>query len=273
MNEVVVVIPVHSSTPTPYELISFKQCFKVLGKHPIQVLAPKGLDLDKYREAVPEFQIVFIEPEWQSSLANYNKLKISAFFYKKFSNYKFLLTYELDCFVFKDELSYWCAKGFDYIGAPWFDGYSTPGLNASLVGVGNSGFSLRNISSSIKVIQNIFFRNPMDTPLPGLKIGLTYLKVGYRWVRNQFGENYTLKSAGNIHEDFFFSSIAPQYYSDFTVAPVNDALKFSFEVNPRILLSHNNGELPMGCHAWWRYDFAFWRPIIESYGYSFDDKV
>ena len=46
-KKVVVVIPLHSETPNELELISFQQCFKILGKHPIKIVAPEGLNLEK----------------------------------------------------------------------------------------------------------------------------------------------------------------------------------------------------------------------------------
>ena len=30
-----------------------------------------------------------------------------------------MLIYQLDAYVFKDELLNWANKGYDYIGAPW----------------------------------------------------------------------------------------------------------------------------------------------------------
>src|SRR5687767_8481944 len=125
MISCVVVIPVHTPKPSPYELISFRQCFSVLKRHAIRVIAPKGLSLEKYRQVVPDFEVVTIDPKWQSSVAQYNRLKISRFFYRIFDSYDYLLTYELDAFVFKDELNHWCQQGYDYMGAPWWENYTT----------------------------------------------------------------------------------------------------------------------------------------------------
>ena len=83
----------------------------------------------------------------------FNKLKESNLLYKKYKKYKYILFYELDAFVFRDELDYWCKKGFDYIGAPWNGThcyYDTP-----INGVGNGGFSLRNIKSAIKLLEKL----------------------------------------------------------------------------------------------------------------------
>lgn len=150
----VIVIPIHSATPSKNELVSFAQCFKVLYKHPIKVIAPQNLDLSVYKDVVSDFDVVLIDPKWQSSIKQYNRLKVSSFFYKLFNKYHFLLTYELDAFVFKDDLDYWCNKGYDYIGAPWFEGYIVK-LSNNIVGVGNSGFSLRNVQKSRLILDRI----------------------------------------------------------------------------------------------------------------------
>jgi hypothetical protein len=52
-------------------------------------------------------------------------------------------------------------------------------------------------------------------------------------------------------------------FNDYTIAPVNEAIKFSFEANPEFLFEKNNYQLPFGCHAWQRYDPLFWEKYIN----------
>ena len=59
-------------------------------------------------------------------------MKILPFLYERYAAYEFMFTYELDAFVFKDELEKWCEQGWDYIGAPWFDGYNNLCVGVSL---------------------------------------------------------------------------------------------------------------------------------------------
>ena len=49
---------------------------------------------------------------------------------------------------------------------------------------------------------------------------------------------------------------------EFSIAPFETALKFSFEVAPRQCFEMNNQSLPFGCHAWARYDRSFWEPYL-----------
>jgi hypothetical protein len=266
-NLCVVVIPIHSDNPSNEELISFKQCFNVLKKHSIKIIAPKGLNLDIYRQVVASIEVIEIDPIWQSSIEKYNKLKLSWFFYNLFREFDYLLTYELDAFVFKDEIEFWCEKKYDYIGAPWFLGYNLP-LSNDFIGVGNSGFSLRKISSMRIAIRKIYFEDGNYNLLPKKK-RLSAKIERLRFYLNIFRkENRTIQKAMHFNEDWFVSFVIPKYIVDFNIAPINDAIKFSFEVQPSYLYELNNKNLPMGCHAWQKYDFEFWKPFIEDFGYK-----
>jgi hypothetical protein len=264
----VVVIPIHSENPSNDELISFKQCFDILRKHPIKVIIPRGLNLGAYKKVVSDFDIVEINPRWQSSLAMYNKLKLSEFFYSFFKEFDYLLTYELDAFIFRDEIDFWCKKNYDYIGAPWFSGYDRPVSN-EMIGVGNSGFSLRKISAMKNAIHNIYFDERNYNLVSKNKRIKAKIKRLLFYVNIFRKENYTIQIARHFNEDWFVSFVIPKYIKDFKIATLDDAVKFSFEVNPNYLFEINNQKLPMGCHAWQKYDFEFWKPHIVSFGYLF----
>ena len=64
------------------------------------------------------------------------------------------------------------------------------------------------------------------------------------------------------NEDFFWCMQVGKIFSDYKVAPVSEAIKFSFETNPELLFEKNNMQLPFGCHAWKRYDPIFWEKYI-----------
>lgn len=68
-----------------------------------------------------------------------------------------------------------------------------------------------------------------------------------------------------IAEDIFWGEIAPLFSDDFITAPVEDALKFGFECNPRYCYRENNRKLPFGCHGWQlAQNRDFWIEILES---------
>ena len=268
-STVCVVIPVHSANPSPAELTSFRQCFKILGEHSIKVLMPTGLNLEIYEGHVNKFERVGVDPVWLSSVEHYNRLKKNELFYDLFNAYDFVLTYELDAYVFKNELQDWCKKDFDYIGAPWFEGWHEAGGAKNLIGVGNSGFSLRKTSKSTSMLKRILqikyiykfclCKNKRSNTL--FTFLMSFLK-GYFKITNT-GLLPRLVDFNRDNEDFFWCMLVGKTFSDFTIAPVNEAIKFSFEANPALLFEQNDRQLPFGCHAWERYDPVFWKEHIN----------
>jgi hypothetical protein len=170
-----------------------------------------------------------------------------------------MLTYELDSFVFRDELNYWCSKKLDYIGAPWYDGYVDVKENASIIGVGNSGFSLRNIQACRNVLEKlsqkpfnsvkVFYQDRWHHLLPSLLRG-----IEYGWFSALIGYPR--------HEDVFWCDLIPKIEPSFKIATVEEAIRFSFEVNPEILYANAGNRLPFGCHAWSKYSPKFWEDHI-----------
>ena len=63
---------------------------------------------------------------------------------------------------------------------------------------------------------------------------------------------------GSQNADHFWSDAAINYLPEFKIASVETGLRFAFEVAPRLCFRLNNNQLPFGCHAWARYDRAFW---------------
>lgn len=273
-NKVCVIISVYNASPSRYELISFQQCFKILGNRPIYIIAPHGLDMSAYKSVVPVFDVKYVDKKWLASKLNYNKFKLSQYFYSLFAHHEYLLTYELDAFIFKDDLDYWCDKNYDYIGAPWFDAYDP--VKGNILRVGNSGFSLRKIAAIQNGIKHIYYIDP--TRYRGIR-KVKFLQKSKLIIYKQlnkleavvsmfYKENTSIQKASYLAEDRVISEFMTRSIKEFNLAPVDDAFKFSFEVNPAILYEMNNHALPMGCHAWWLYDLEFWKPYIESYGYK-----
>ena len=122
-KQAVVIIPVYKSLPDRYEEISFRQCIKILSKHPLCIVTFSGLNIDWYRDILQtfkvDFSIEYFDKAYFESLSGYNKLMLSKQLYQRFMAYEYMLIYQLDAYVFRDELEYWCRQGYDYIGAPW----------------------------------------------------------------------------------------------------------------------------------------------------------
>lgn len=232
-GQVAVVIPTYKMILSEIEQISLSQVFKVLNGYDIYFVAPEGIEAEYLKDAwIERFGTAYFE-----GIAGYNKLMLSSDFYRRFEEYKYILLYQLDAFVFSDILLDFCNMGYDYIGAPWI-----PGMKRKIedeyvyTNVGNGGFSLRNIQSTIRLLD----------------------------------KNREALSKYSDNEDQFFAFCDS---NDFNIAPVSIALNFAFERRVEYCFTLNHGKLPFGCHAWERYDTAFWKPYIEEQGYCIPEEI
>lgn len=266
MKKVVITIPVYKKEPSNLEVLSFKQVLKVLKKYDIVVFTHASLDLRVYynlaNEVGKSFMKVIFDEEYFKSIAGYNRLMLSVDFYKCFSDYKYLLIYQLDAFVFRDELEYWCDKGYDYVGAPFFKSLKDDIYGTKMLGVGNGGFSLRRIDYCKKVL-SLYRNKVLVSPLAYFykdKFINALIRIPWRLM----GRKNTLQwFMDNVNEDFIFSwCISNSSYSA-SLPSCDEALHFAFEVNPKYCYELTNGILPFGCHAFAKYEYdSFWKPII-----------
>lgn len=279
-----VVVPIYKDfiNLTYEESISLKQCFNVLRTFDIVFVGPIHLNFDPYlnftKNCCSNIYVKKFDSFYFLNIDGYNQLLLNVTFYKSFLDYKYILIHQLDAYVFRDELEYWCAMGYDYIGAPWISIENVP-----IVGVGNGGLSLRNVKNTLSLIKKLRLLevlklyqnfNTLDTfvRLP-LLIKKLFNSIG---LPSSFEQNYKL------NEDFFWGIAAHQELNNFTcnsfllkhiasyllknnfrVPLVELALQFSFETNPRMLYKMNNNKLPFGCHAWEKYDPEFWKTYIS----------
>ncbi|MFB9054544.1 DUF5672 family protein [Formosa undariae] len=267
----IIVIPIYKSTLNDDEITSLKQCFKILGTHKISFITPKSLDIQYYQNLCDTLGVSCVfetfEDLYFKGLKGYNKLLMSAKFYQRFKAYNFMLIYQLDAWVFRDELDYWCEQNYDYIGAPWF--YKGQG-NTSFYGVGNGGFSLRKISSFIKITTG-FYRTRSLSYLKSVLLSRPYNfkgKVGvyFQLIKAFFYfKNNTHYKFNDFpgYEDKFWGFKLSRTISWYKVPEPIEASKFSFELNPEFLYKLNKNKLPFGCHGWEKYEPEFWNKYIK----------
>jgi hypothetical protein len=271
MTRAIVLIIAHKERLTKYEEISLRQCFKVFRDYPVRLICPRDLPTDHYASVVRDIEIDAIHPKWQSTYRNFNLLKMHPFLYDRYRRFEYILFYELDAFVFRDELEYWCDKGYSYIGAPWFEGLSEA-VSPRIVGVGNGGFSLRNTAHCRRGCREYSLIKPPR------EVIARYWRRGWRKRVTQLPRavGHLMGVGNNIHylfkdyqyqEDGYWTDVIGNRLAWYEVAGVEEASRFSFEAMPRYLFERNGRRLPFGCHAWPRYDLDFWRPYIEAEGY------
>jgi hypothetical protein len=264
---VAVVVPL-SNRPdlTSDEHYSLRHLNCYLGKYDKYMLAPNSLKVSHAGFTIKRFDDSF----FGSAAAN-NRLMLTPGFYQAFSNYQYILIYHLDALVFSDQLVEWCNMDLDYIGPPWLPCPDTPYVTVPRVG--NGGFSLRKIQGFQRVIRSRKYwvepsqywadlcrGKPWYVRYANLPRKLLKRLPRFNGARQEMAHWHLRNDRRN--EDYFWSDEAVRYYPEFRIPSVEVARRFAFEVAPRHCFELNGRQLPFGCHAWARYDRAFWEPYL-----------
>lgn len=255
-EEVAVVVPIYRDQLSEYEEISLRSIVAVLGKHPLVFVKPASLKLENVGKRFPQLREENFDAAFFTDIHAYNTLMLSPQFYQRFDRYQYILIAQLDTFIFRDELLQWCAKGYDYIGAPWVvrDFYQHPFMrlcsaikrkycqltnkpNSQITGnkVGNGGLSLRKVDAHIQATTQ-----------------LSHIVDQYLSHHNHL-----------FNEDVFFAIEPNRNGLQFRYPNLAEALQFSFDKHPAYCFKKNGQRLPFGCHAWSKKRMLkFWTPII-----------
>ena len=274
---IVCIIPIYKKQLTETEEASLRQCFKVLKSYPLVFVTYPGLGLDYYYKFSRENGIIpifeFFPSVFFTSVKGYNQLCLSPEFYVRFDKYEYMLIYQLDAWIFRDELQKWASYGYDFIGAPWFAWDRRRGCLSKrrfIFPVGNGGFSLRRVKYCSGTISKCLSSSPRHVRLLPWSRMISLLlhrqfsvfKVLIRY--HDLEAFYNAALSFEIAEDVFFA------YQKYTclgakLPSVKVAMAFSFEQYPSVLYQMNDGKLPCGCHAFERNEWnSFWKKYIPS---------
>ncbi len=250
MKNAVIVVPVYTSHLSADERLALSRLEEVMGAHPIVVVSPEGLLAP---DVLPQAPREYFPPEYFRGLEGYNRLMLAPMFYQRFAAYDYVMIYQTDCWVFVDRLDAWCAKGYDYVGAPWLPRHSgvlhrlfnslwrrpCARLTGHGAGVlrhfrtGNGGLSLRRVEAMVRVLTE------HADLLPS---GLAHI---------------------NDNEDVVISMRLAPYLR---IPAWHEALDFAVESRPDFAL-RQLGHTPMGCHGWSKPAFRdYWCRWIEMPG-------
>jgi glycosyltransferase involved in cell wall biosynthesis len=245
LMKVSIAIPIYSENPNNVEIASLRQCLKILGRYKLTFFCPEDLDTYIYGDIAREYRMEYTFEKFPEiyfdSQAAYSQLLLDIDFYSRFVYSEYLLVYQLGSWVFRDELTIWCDKDYDYIGAPWFEEtHKTGGDSVRIDQSGSGKFSLRKIQSFLKCLRALEIKMFTDT-----------LYV------NDIDAILSIKQ-----EDRIIVKLFPKIEKDFKIAPTAESIYFSFEVRPEHLytITHN---LPFGCHGFTRYNPEFWYQYIN----------
>lgn len=254
MNLVKVVIPIYKATLSELERRSLLQAYVVLQQYPLVVIKPESLDLSELQKEYPKLTFCSFNDSYFKGIPGYNRLMLSTLFYERFLDSTYILIYQLDAYVFKDELTEWCTKGYDYIGAPWLQKpiYRLPVISQimyliriycqiknkpskqNLYGkVGNGGLSLRKVESHHRV--SIEMKKRIS--------------------------HYLVQKRSHFYNEDVFWGTEPM---GFVYPPIKEALHFAFDKYPAYCYALTKKQLPFGCHSWYKRKMKkFWAPIIN----------
>lgn len=265
-----VVIPIYKSSPSKNDLVSITQCCRILGRYSITLIKPYSLNPHPYFLSAVRFNVEAFDDDYFRDTRSYNRLLLSESFYQRFKHRQYILIHQLDAFVFRDQLEYWCEQGYDYIGAPWLD-VTNPGTNFSEK-IKFARTSREEYKNNIKQPESIL---PTDIQFYHMVgnggFSLRQVEKFYTICKEK---KQTIKyyNENNIHhyfnEDVFWSLEVNRREEVLKIPNYKTALHFSFEQRPELALNMTKGKLPFGCHAWDLFP-EFWYPIIKKEGYVF----
>lgn len=273
---VVVVVPIYRAFAelSVAEVASLKQTLTVLAAYPVSLVCPEGLDVTGYEQLNKAvggtLKIDRMATKYFGSIRAYNNLLWSKTFYQHFAAYQYLFIHHVDAWIFRDELQQWVDRGYDYIGAPVFEGFDkNQDLQYSVFL--NGGCSLRNIASSLKIIKRIAPLRYLHFLLKAVSlkqvnsIGGFIRFMGLEKLLKIKSTTYLRPLLGGMgvnNEDLRWCWAA-ETFTDFTKPDPVTAIPFAFEFHPSYLFELNEHRLPMACHAWERYEPEFWKAYIK----------
>jgi hypothetical protein len=262
-KRVAVTVPLASHPELlPDEEISLAHLRHHLGAYDRYVIAPQSMDVPH-----DDFQVVRFPDEYFGSANAQTRLMMTPAYYEAFSDYEFILTYQLDAIVFSDQLTEWCDSGYAFVSAPNY------GLSERYAWPCSGGFALRNVRSFLGVFESDRYATDPDEYWTRVAAGRSragrllhlprkYLKRLRRFNNVRRDIDLFLTGKGPWLEDEFFVLKGAHYNPDFRLPSVETALRFAFDENPRHAFELAGGRLPFGAHAWFKQDREFWEPHL-----------
>ena len=238
MKPCCVVIPIYNIIPTDTEKVSIVRNCSILKDYDIYIIHPFMMDVGAYEELVSQiqgFNVHFrqFKRKYFKSNKTYSRLLLSEEFYRQFIDYEYMLIAQTDTYILntdkslEDFLLISREKSYDYWGAVWPEGpFNKPYTlkdrfklmvvkEPDKLKVGNGGFSLRNVVSTINLIRR--HKNLID----------------YYW---------------RFNEDMFFSWFAYVADDKYRAATEEEAADFALEANMKEEIE--KGHIPYAVHAW-----------------------
>jgi hypothetical protein len=238
--DVATLVPIYKPTLSAEDTVGLRRSLDALKNRRVTFIHPKNLELTLYRTLSDQAAFEEYDESWFSSIANYNRLLLAPAFYQRYQAFEFILILQTDAVVLRDDLQQWLDAPFDYVGAPWPNGYELfinldrySGSNGKVVKahVGNGGLSLRRVRACLDLMTE--FPQALD---------------------------YFQKSGSS--EDLFFAFMG-QVSQRFVLPSETRAALFSLELHASKYFAMGDNVAPLGGHAWSKYEPQFWAPLLD----------
>lgn len=245
MNKVKIIIPIYRTELNQNEIMALDNNINKLSEHPIAFIIPENLDISEISAKYPKVEIIQVSDEWlgtKNGIDGYNRMMMSEEFYRIFKDYEYIFICHIDSWIFRDEVNYWCDRGYDIVAPPWskskrFYFFPFKQILSSKIKkrrdevhcreivydhIGNGGLSLRKVASCLMACQKY-----------SQKIN-EYIQLS--------------KSKPFYYEDVFFA-LEPK---EFNYPDTQEAVFWGADIRPEMCLYLTKGQLPMGCHGYAR---------------------
>lgn len=201
--------------PTITEKLSLLCLNNVLSDWDKFLVKPESLDLE-----INGFIPLSLPDEYFESKKTYGLLLASSIFYRSFSAYQWVLIYQPDCLVFRDELAHWCDMPYDYLSSACFAAQN-PWARFDFAGFG--GVSLRRVSAFLETLDLV-----------------------------ESDPNRLMEHRSEIlvygQEDVWWNWVASKVNQSFRVLDVASSLDFSWNGDPAPYAERAHG-IPFACHG------------------------
>ncbi len=290
MQEVVIVTPIYKSDLSESEQISINHLRCYCAHFPKVIIHPLGL---KFNFDTSDFIKIPLSPRHFKNIDSYSRMCLNPRFYRLFSEYRYMLIYQLDAYVFKDELGYWCQQNYSYIGGPWIKTTTFSRLVRSFNrrmqkwrwrvrlnialryrGTGaNGGFCLRNIEHCRQVLEakTIHWSKVVkfwQWAFHDKRKFMGQLFLAY-WRAKKTGRSVGahMRRICTAAEDYYFCQNGSLLNKNFIVAPPAVAGRFSMErENFEVTWDLNGGQMPFGAHGCFRTETDQWIKHFDFIG-------
>lgn len=189
MKELVtVIVPILEPQINPTEEKLLHHALEILADYPIIFVAGEGADLSVVREHAENIDVVHFPKRFFESRQHLGQLLLMPDFYDRFNWCDFLLIHELNSWVIKDELHYWCKQGYDYLkaGPVLTDAHAAPSF-------------LKRITGLSEEEKRLFGTGYADNGLYLCRIErMTAALKGKRSVAHQYRHNPNLPNADSV---------------------------------------------------------------------------